>query len=137
MLFAILGKRCFSWPPLFSPFPEISKRVSSGDMDKKGVEVVQGSCYGHHGNLQPRGPFFNDQECLLKSLQSCPLVCLSVFLFAPFGAFFLEAFHWPLDHMISSRPLIGPPSLIPGPTPLFFSEAFLPPVWDSFFFPDH
>ena len=40
-------------------------------------------------------------------------VYLSGCLSAPSGAVFSEASHWPWDHMISSRPLIGPPSLPP------------------------
>ena len=42
----------------------------------------------------------------------CPCVCLC----APSGAVFFEASHWPWDHMISSRPLIGrPPPSAPPP----------------------
>ena len=44
-------------------------------------------------------------------------VCLSGCLFAPSDAVFLEASHWPWDHMIISRPLMGPPSLPPPPSP--------------------
>ena len=33
-------------------------------------------------------------------------ICLSVCVFAPTGAVFFEAFHWPSDHMTRSRPLI-------------------------------
>ena len=45
-------------------------------------------------------------------------VCLSVYLSvcAIRCSFFFEASHWPWGHMISSRPLIGPPSL-PPPRP--------------------
>ena len=35
--------------------------------------------------------------------------CLWFCLFAPSDAVFFEASHWPWDHMISSRPLIGQP----------------------------
>ena len=38
-------------------------------------------------------------------------VYLSVCLFVPFSCYFFEASHWPSDPMISSRPLIGQPSL--------------------------
>ena len=40
----------------------------------------------------------------------CPSVCLC----APSGAVFSEASHWPSDHMIRSRPLIGQPPPWPG-----------------------
>ena len=40
-------------------------------------------------------------------------VAMSMCASAPLGAVFYEAFHWPSGHMISSRPLIGPPSLPP------------------------
>ena len=43
----------------------------------------------------------------------CLSVCLDVCLFAPLCSFFFEASHWPSGHMIISRPLIGPPSLLP------------------------
>ena len=33
---------------------------------------------------------------------------------APSGAVFSEASHWPSDHMIRSRPLIGQPPLLGG-----------------------
>ena len=39
--------------------------------------------------------------------------CPCVWMFVLSGAVFSEASHWPWDHMISSRPLIGPPSLPP------------------------
>ena len=41
------------------------------------------------------------------------IVAMSVFPCAPSGAFFFIASHWTSVHMISSRPLIGPPSRPP------------------------
>ena len=40
----------------------------------------------------------------------CPCVCLYV----PSSAVFFKASHWPSDHMIRSRPLIGQPPLLGG-----------------------
>ena len=40
-------------------------------------------------------------------------VCVSVCLFAPSGAVFFEASHWPSGHMTRSWPLIGQPPPAP------------------------
>ena len=55
-------------------------------------------------------------------------VCMSGCLCAPSSAVFSQASHWPWGHMISSRPLIGPPSLPPLETwKLGDSETRTPP----------
>ena len=43
----------------------------------------------------------------LNAMSVLPRLCLS-----PSPAIFFKASHWPLDHMISSMPLIGQPSLL-------------------------
>ena len=52
----------------------------------------------------------------------CVGTCLS-----PSHVIFFEASHWPSDHMISSRPLIGQPSFTRGS-----GEPLISPPWSNF-----
>ena len=67
---------------------------SSGQLS---LEVAMFVCFHQLG---PTGPSWS----VSRHVQM--FVCVS----APSGAVFFKASHWPGDHMISSRSLIGPPS---------------------------
>ena len=61
----------------------------------------------------------------------CFFVSLFVFLFAPSGAVFFKASHWPWNHMISTRPLIGPS---PPFKKIYIYTYILPPRFFFLFF---
>ena len=72
--------------------------------------------------VQPSSPIFTELALLGRfshrvSMSVRPSIRPSIRGYAPLGAVFFKAFHWPLGHMISSRPLIGPPT----PTTHIFS----------------
>ena len=58
----------------------------------------------HFSKHRPSGPVLSQSRDVSLS------ATLSVCLFVPFYVIFFEASHWPTDHMINSRPLIGQPS---------------------------
>ena len=54
---------------------------------------------------------------LVVAMSVCLSVCQYVCGYVPSRAVFFEASHWSSGHMISSRPVIGPPSPTPSPFP--------------------
>ena len=86
---------------------EYGKKQYTLSMNISSVQQQFGTRFGLQ--FSPTRPLW--AELVIES--PCPCVCLSVCVSAPSCAVFSEASHWPWDHMISSRPIIGPPSLPP------------------------
>ena len=54
--------------------------------------------------------FFHQLGLVLGLVVAMSVCCCRLLVVSPSNAIFFEASHWPCDHMISLRPLIGQPS---------------------------
>ena len=99
-----------SKPP--STFCDQHFRTEAGIQVMSGAKCKVGSSFNDsYVKFLPTRPLWAELVIELP----CPSVCLC----APSDAVLFEASHWPRDHMISSRPLIGePPSPPTPPAPL-------------------